>query len=176
MPTPAEIKCVRCAYFKGVKQIPLDEGLFKFLCSAYPKGIPEDIRCWDAENPSVKERPHISIQDDQVGDFIFKEKLPEEEIDEIINYQVYDVNGMVGEFVTTSDLTNFREFIDDLEDNENIKEFINKGASLLTDGFINEVNKLKSEDEEIQATIDIFQDLVEKADTVVIINDGLKED
>lgn len=176
MPTPAEIKCVRCAYFKGVKEVSLEQGLFVFLCSAYPKGIPEDIRCWDAENPSVKERPHTSVQDDQVGDFVFKEKPPEKEIEEIINYQIYDINGMVGEFVTTSELTDFREFIDDLEDNENIKEFINKGASLLTEDFVNEIIKLKSEDEDIQSTIDILQDLVDKADTVVIINDGIKED
>ena len=102
--------------------------------------------------------------------------IEEEFEDEIINYQIYDINGVVGEFVTTSELTNFRDFIDDLEDNENIKEFIDKGASLLTEDFVNDVNKLKSEDEEVQTTIDIFQDLVEKADTVVIINDGLKED
>ena len=125
-------------------------------------------------NKSKKNLEELERMDDvEVIDIDDSEKyIP----DEIINYQIYDINGMVGEFVTTSELTNLREFIDDLEDNENIKEFINKGASLLTEDFINEVNKLESEDEEVQTTIDIFQDLVEKADTVVIINDGLKEE
>lgn len=115
---------------------------------------------------------------DNTGMVTLDEEL-EEELDfeeEIINYQIYDVSGMIGEFATTSELTNLRDYIDDLEDNENTKEFINKGASLLTEEFVSEINKLKSEDNEIQSTIEILQYLVDKADTVVIINDGLKEE
>ena len=140
MSTPATIKCVNCVFFKGVEMISLNQGLFKYLCFAYPKGIPEDIRCWDAENPSTKERPHTSIQDDQVGDFVFRLRDYKKEYssNEIVNYQIYDVNGLVGEFITTFDLTKFRDFVDDLEGNEEVKDFVNKGNTLviINDGLI----------------------------------------
>ena len=163
------IKCVQCEYFKGVKQIPFEKGLFKYLCFAYPEGIPEMIRSW--------EMPHTSINKNQEGDFVFKlREEVEEVVEEIVNYQIYDVNGVVGEFISTKKLKAFRDFLLTLKYYPNLKAFIDKGSSLLTEDFVGEVFKLSSPDKEMQNIITIFQDLVDKADTIVTINDGLDDE
>jgi len=65
MPSPVTIKCIECGFFEKVKM--KEEGIkasFIFLCPAFPKGIPEEIRSW--------KEPHKKIRDDQEGEYIFK--------------------------------------------------------------------------------------------------------
>lgn len=176
MPTPVELKCYQCMYFTEVKIVPEEEGMFKYLCLAYPEGIPEDIRCWDVENPSAKPRPHTSIQDDQVGDFVFEKRLPERDIDltadNILGYQMYDKYGLVGNFATTVDLELFRKYVFKLGEYYALKEFIDKGTSLITQELIDDIFLIKSEDKNLQKTITILQKLIDEADTLVIISTG----
>lgn len=174
--TPVELKCYQCIYFVEVKQVPENEGLFKYLCLAYPEGIPEDIRCWDAENPSATPRAHTSVQKDQKGDFVFEQRPPVRDlditVDNILDYQIYDVSGLVGPFATTYELELFRGFIFDLDDNDSIKEFLRDGASLLTQEFLNDVFDLESTNEDIQEIIIRFQELINGALVSVSIGDG----
>lgn len=176
MATPAKLKCYECVYFIAAELVPEKEGFFKYLCIAYPKGIPEDIRCWEAENPSVKPRPHTSVQDDQVGDFVFEQKLSarsiELTVDNILDYQLYDARGLLGNFADVVDLEQFRKYVFRLGEYQALKELIDKGSSIVTQELIDDIFLIKSDDKNIQKTITTLQKLIEEADTVVIISDG----
>lgn len=177
MATPAKLKCYECVYFTAIELVPEKEGLFKYLCVAYPKGIPEDIRCWEAENPSAKPRPHTSVQDDQVGNFVFEQKPSSRNIeltvDNILDYQIYDINGFVGSLTTIAGLEQFRKYVFRFGEHQALKELIDKGVSIITQELIDDIFSIKSEDKNIQKTIAILQKLIEKADTAIIISDGI---
>jgi len=65
MPTPIEIKCFECKNFLEIKKNPKgSKTVFSFICKAFPKQIPEEIRNW--------RKPHKKVRNDQIGDFIFK--------------------------------------------------------------------------------------------------------
>lgn len=174
--TPAELKCFKCAYFTAIETVSEEEGFFKYICIAYPDGIPEDIRCWKTKNPSVKPRAHTSVQDDQVGDFVFEEKPLSKDSDlteeNILDYQIYDMTDLVGPFVNTADLEQFRKYLFKLGEYPALKELIEKGASVITQELMDDVFLIKNKNENIQKTITSLQKLIEKADTAVIISTG----
>ena len=63
MPTPVNIKSFTCQHFIEVEKTGKQSPFFKFICKAFPKGIPEEIRSWN--------KPHTSIREDQEGEFVF---------------------------------------------------------------------------------------------------------
>jgi len=69
MPTPSDVRCVKCQHFQDVDLIPaeqpeIDEGVFVFICPAYPEGIPQDIL--------DEEDLHDKVRKDQQGNLVFK--------------------------------------------------------------------------------------------------------
>ena len=172
MPTPVELKCYQCVFFTEIKLVSEEEGFFKYLCLAYPEGIPEDIRCWEAEDPSAIPRPHISIQEDQVGEFVFEEKLPDRKInltvDNILDYQLYDTRGIIGPFATTAELELFRKYLLSIDKYPALKDFIKRGASMVTQELVEDIFKIKNVDN--NKIIIALQSLIEQAETVVIIS------
>lgn len=66
MTSPANIPCLVCIHFKGVKSANNKVDILIYICPAFPRKIPLDIRSWD--------NPHTSVRDDQIGKFIFKSK------------------------------------------------------------------------------------------------------
>ena len=177
MPTPVELKkCFNCSFFIDIEDIPIEEGLFRYTCSAYPKGIPEDIRCWGADNPSTKPRAHTSVQEGQVGDFVFEQKPPERDlditVDNILDYQIYDSLGIVGPFATTAELKYFREYVFRLDQYVALKEFLEEGASLITQELTDDIFMLESSDKAIKKMLNVLKKLIDKSDTVMIIGDG----
>ena len=87
-------------------------------------------------------------------------------------YSIYDVNGLVGEFVTISALQQFKEFILE-EEYEATAEFIMTGASLISIALADEIEAMESFNEDIQATIIILRELLVAAHTVMIINNDV---
>ena len=176
MPTPVELKCFACSFFIDIVKVPIEEGMFKYICSAYPEGIPEDIRCWDANNPSTEPRPHTSVQEDQVGDFVFEQRSPERDlditVDNILDYQIYDSLGIVGPFATTAELKYFREYVFRLDQYVPLKEFLKEGASLITQELTDDIFMLESSDKAIKKMLNVLKKLMDKADMVMIIGDG----
>lgn len=177
MSTPVELKkCFDCIFFIEIELLSVEDGLFKYICSAYPKGIPEDIRCWGAENPSTEPRQHTSVQDDQVGDFVFEQKPLERDlditVDNILDYQIYDSIGIVGPFATTAELKYFREYVFRLDQYVALKEFLEEGASLITQELIDDIFMLESSDKAIKKMLNVLKKLMDKSDMVMIIGDG----
>jgi hypothetical protein len=93
-------------------------------------------------------------------------------VDNILDYQIYDVNGFVGAFATTSDLKQFREFAFKLDGGIALKELLEAGASLITQELMDDIFMVKSDNRTVQKIIIILQTLIDKADTMVIISDG----
>lgn len=88
------------------------------------------------------------------------------------HYQVYDVNGLVGVFTTTLGLEQFRKYLFNLGEFAALKEFVKRGASVITQELTDDIFTIKSNDKNINKTIITLQKLIEKADTMVIINTG----
>ena len=84
-------------------------------------------------------------------------------------YSIYDVKGLVGEFVTISALQQFKKFI--LEEGYVATvEFILMGASLISRELADEIEAMESFDPDIQDTIVMLRELLVEANTVMIIN------
>jgi hypothetical protein len=84
-------------------------------------------------------------------------------------YNIYDVNGLVGELATILALQQFKKFI--LEEGYVATvEFILMGASLISRELADEIEAMESFDPDIQDTIVRLRELLIRANTVMIIN------
>lgn len=92
--------------------------------------------------------------------------------EQMLDYQIYDVNGFVGVLAITSDLKQFREFVFKLDGSIALKELLETGASLITQELVDDISIIKSDNRAIQKIIIILQKAIDKADTMVIISDG----
>jgi hypothetical protein len=93
-----------------------------------------------------------------------------------MSFAIYDVNGFVGDLATNTGMAELARFIEAQEEMPDAKEFIKKGAALITDFLVGDFQDMEPKKETVQQTITNFLELVEKADTVVIISDGLNDD
>lgn len=84
-------------------------------------------------------------------------------------YSIYDVKGLVGEFVTISALQQFKKFVFE-EGYVATVEFILMGASLISRELVDEIEAMESFDPDIQDTIVRLRELLVDANTVMIIN------
>lgn len=84
-------------------------------------------------------------------------------------YSIYDVKGLVGEFVTIFALQRFKKFVFK-EKYVVTVEFILMGASLISKDLADEIKAMESFDPDIQDTIVRLRELLVEANTVMIIN------
>lgn len=85
------------------------------------------------------------------------------------NYRVFDVNGLVGDFVTASGLKLFKNFLAD-EGWASTLEFILTGAAINSIDLADEIEEMESFNSDIQSIIMTLRELFAKADTVMIVN------
>lgn len=92
-----------------------------------------------------------------------------------MSYQLYDVNGYLGDMATTTGLRDLREFIE-TKGNKATKGLMELGSSLITDDLIAGLKALVPEDAEVRTTLKNLVSMVNKAELVVIINNGIDGD
>lgn len=93
-------------------------------------------------------------------------------VDNILDYQIYDSLGIVGPFATTAELKYFREYVFRLDQYVALKEFLEAGASLITQELTDDIFMLESSDKAIKKMLNVLQKLMDESDTVMIIGDG----
>lgn len=92
-----------------------------------------------------------------------------------MSYQLYDANGYVGELATTMGLRDLSEYIMD-KGNKATKGLMELGSSLITDDLVNGLKALVPEETSIKTTLKNLISMVNKAELVVIINNGIDGD
>lgn len=90
----------------------------------------------------------------------------------MLDYQIYDSIGIVGPFATTAELKYFREYVFRLDQYVALKEFLEEGASLITQELTDDIFMLESSDKAIKKILNILKKLMDEADMVMIIGDG----
>ena len=95
-----------------------------------------------------------------------------------MTYQLYDAEGYVGDLATTTGLQEMQEFVEEQPGARNVKGFLEKGAALVTDELIEELQGLSLEgaSAEVRSSRSTLQQLVLLCDTVAIVSDGLNEE
>jgi hypothetical protein len=89
-----------------------------------------------------------------------------------MSYQLYDINGYVGDIATTQgweDLSNYILKFGMLE----MKDFVNKGFIEISNLAIVRFERLKPKDVDVKITLDNLILLLNKCEDVAIISDGL---
>jgi len=88
-------------------------------------------------------------------------------------YDLYDVGGYVAPLATVGGLRQLRQFAD-RHNLYNLQGFLEKGAALITEIFIRELEDIKGASKEVQATIDNLLDALKgKAELAVFVVDGV---
>lgn len=92
-----------------------------------------------------------------------------------MSYQLYDVNGYVGDLATTSGLQELREFVEKT-DNEVVFAFLRIGAGLMTKELIDGIKNLKPREANVRETVENLAKMIGSCRLIAIISDGLNED
>ncbi len=95
-----------------------------------------------------------------------------------MSFSIYDVNGFVGDFATTTGLSELSRFIEEQEGQsmEDAKGFLQMGGALITNDLIDGFRIAAPRKDTIRETVTNLVELLEKCDTVAIISDGLNDD
>ena len=88
-----------------------------------------------------------------------------------MTYCLYDANGLVGELGSYGSLSALRHFVLEVCDSAPVRNFFLEGVAPVTTELMDGFKALFSEDESIQSSIDGMIDLLEKCDSVAIINE-----
>jgi len=90
-----------------------------------------------------------------------------------MSYELYDVNGFVAPLASVWGLRELRVFAEKA-DLYNLQGFLEKGAALITELFIRELEDVRGASKEVQATIDnLLGALKGKAELAVFVVDGV---
>lgn len=89
-------------------------------------------------------------------------------------YELYDSDGSVGILGTAHLVSDFRSWLEDVDDVDNLKDFLDTGASLITEELESELENLdRAGEERLNALIKNLKDIMFEADSVLIITDGV---
>lgn len=89
-----------------------------------------------------------------------------------MSYYLYDINGYLGDLATNTGLQDLSEFIE-MKGNKATNGLIELGSSLITDDLVNGLKALVPEEASIRATLKSLIAMVNRAELVVIINNGI---
>lgn len=92
-----------------------------------------------------------------------------------MSYQLYDVNGYVGDLATTTGLQDLSDFIMK-KGTKAPKGLMELGSSLITTDLVNGLKMLAPEEASVKTTLKNLVSMVNKAELVVIINNGIDGD
>ena len=89
-----------------------------------------------------------------------------------MGYSLFDSNGYIGDVGTTGGLQDLRKYCLSMK-KHNVRLFLDKGAALITEVFMNEVKALRPRKKTIQTTAENLLVLLERCEGVAIISDGV---
>jgi len=89
-----------------------------------------------------------------------------------MGYYLYDANGYIGDLASIHGLWHMSEYVTQVTDEPQVKQFLEEGCALVTKELIVGFKAIHSPDKDIADTIDNLVDLLAKCDTVAIISDG----
>ena len=89
-----------------------------------------------------------------------------------MGYYLYDANGYIGDLASIHGLWLMSEYVTQVTDEPQVKQFLEEGCALVTKELIVGFKAIHSPDKDIADTIDNLVDLLAKCDTVAIISDG----
>ena len=90
-----------------------------------------------------------------------------------MTYYLYDANGYVGDLASIHGLDLMSDYVIQVTDEPQVKEFFDKGYAFVTKELIAGFKAIHSQDKDIADTIDNLVNLLEKCDTLAIISDGV---
>jgi ribonuclease J len=88
-------------------------------------------------------------------------------------YYLYDANGYIGDLASIHGLDFMSDYVIQITDEPQVKEFFHKGYAFVTKELIAGFKAIHSPDKDIADTIDNLVNLLEKCDTVAIISNGV---
>lgn len=92
-----------------------------------------------------------------------------------MTYSLYDAEDYIGDVATITGLDELRKFVEKNK-MEKTLTFLDEGNTEDMDEVIEELSKIKSDDENVASTITNLIDLLGKCDEIAIINDGTSEE
>ena len=93
-----------------------------------------------------------------------------------MSYQLYDVNGYVGDIATNKGMQDFEEWAGTLKNKDAVNSFLKKGMHIDPISLAEALDEVDPDDETVATTHENLMFLLKKCKEITIINDGLNDD